>query len=275
MNALAPVAHPRSRSDHVGGWIGATALRISVLAGLVVLWQLVTLLVNDPVSWPTFTDVAVHFWTRWATNAEAWTESIVPSTVRLLSGWAIAGILGITAGTVIGLSRATRELLAPALAFLRALPPPVLLPLFILLLGIGDGMKVAVIAFGAVWPVLLNTAAGVAAVDPGHRDTARSFRIGRATTLRSVVLPAASPRIFAGLRISLSIAVILMVISEMAATINGIGFELVQAQRGFRTLEVWSTIVLLGILGGVLNAGLALVEGRALRWHRGSGRRDR
>ncbi len=264
-----------SDTEHLGGWLGAIGLRVSVLGGLVVAGQAITLLVNDPVSWPTFSDVAAHFWTRWATNVDAWTQSILPSVARLLSGWVIAAVIGISVGTLIGLWRTARELLAPALAFLRALPPPVLLPLFIVLLGIGDGMKVAVIAFGAVWPTLLNTADGVAALPPGHRDTARAFGIPGATMLRSVVLPSALPRIFAGLRISLSIAVILMVISEMAATINGIGFELVQAQRGFRTLEVWSTILLLGIVGGVLNAGLALVEGRALRWQRGSGRLDR
>ena len=277
-HAVVPVsAIPFRGRSHTApvGWIGAIGLRVSVLVGLAVAWQAVTLIVNDPVSWPTFTDVTTHFWTRWATSVDAWTQSILPSIGRLLSGWVIAAVVGITTGTLIGLSRMLRELLAPALAFLRALPPPVLLPMFIVLLGIGDGMKVAVIAFGAMWPVLLNTSDGVAALEPGHRDTARAFRISRATMLRSVVLPSASPRIFAGLRISLSIAVILMVISEMAATINGIGFELVQAQRGFRTLEVWSTIMLLGIVGGLLNAGLAVVEGRALRWQRGSGRLDR
>ena len=264
-----PVRGPRSPAPHVGGPIAAAIGRLGVLAALAMAWQLVTVLVDDPVSWPTFEAVVGRFWERWLANGEAWMTSVAPSIGRLLGGWAIAAMTGIVAGTLIGLSTGARQLAGPALAFLRGLPPPVLLPLFIVLLGIGDGMKVAAIAFGAVWPVLLNTADGVAAVEPGHRDTARAFRLRTRDTVRLVILPAAGPRIFAGLRISLSIAVILMVISEMVATVNGIGFELLQAQRGFRSLDVWATVLLLGLVGGALNATLALAEGRALRWQRG------
>jgi ABC-type nitrate/sulfonate/bicarbonate transport system permease component len=96
------------------------------------------------------------------------------------------------------------------------------------------------------------------------------YRIGFRDELLRIVLPSAAPKIFAGLRVSLSIAVILMVISEMVATVNGVGFELVQAQRSFRSLDVWATIVLLGIIGYTLNAILGAIEGVVLRWHRGA-----
>jgi ABC-type nitrate/sulfonate/bicarbonate transport system permease component len=131
-------------------------------------------------------------------------------------------------------------------------------------------MKVAMIAFGVVWPILLNTADGVGSVEPLHRETGRAFRVGGRDQVIRIVLPSAAPKIFAGLRVSLSIAVILMVISEMVATVNGVGFELVQAQRSFRTLDVWATIVLLGIIGYVLNAILAVIERNMLSWHRGA-----
>lgn len=265
----------RSRTRTIGGVIGAGLLRISVLCALALAWQLATVVVADPASWPTFAAVIGHLWERWLTNADAWTASVAPSVARLLAGWAVAAAIGIMVGTLIGLSKPARELAGPALAFLRVLPPPVLLPLFIVLLGIGDDMKIVAIAFGAVWPVLMNTADGVVGVEAGHRDTSNAFRVGRLDTLRHVILPAAAPRIFAGLRISLSMAVILMVISEMVATVNGIGFELVQAQRGFRSLDVWSTILLLGLIGAGLNALLAAVEGRVLRWQRGWRRTER
>src|SRR5690606_2298393 len=132
----------------------------------------------------------------------------------------------------------------------------------------------AIIGFGAVWPILLNTADGVASVEPLQRDTARAYRIGFGDQLLRIILPAAAPKIFAGLRISLSIAVILMVISEMVATVDGVGFALVQAQRSFRTLDVWAAILVLGIIGFALNAALTAVEGRALRWHRGAMRTE-
>jgi ABC-type nitrate/sulfonate/bicarbonate transport system permease component len=253
---------------------GGLALRLSVLAGLAVAWQLLALLANDPVSWPAFTEVVARLWSAWVTDPAAWTDAIAPSLARLLAGWASAVVVGIAIGTVLGLSATARDYLGPAISFLRAIPPPALLPLFIVLLGIGDGMKAAVIGFGAVWPILLNTADGVASVEPLQRDTARAYRIGFRDELLRIVLPAAAPRIFAGLRISLSIAVILMVISEMIATVDGVGFALVQAQRSFRTLDVWAAIVVLGIIGFALNAALAVVEGRALRWHRGAMRTE-
>ena len=265
----------RPRGVQIGGAVRRGLLRASVVAGLALAWQIGTVLAGDPVSWPTFGAIAGHFWERWLTNADAWTASVAPSVGRLVAGWAVAVATGIAAGTLIGLSRPARELTGPVLAFLRALPPPVLLPLFIVVLGIGDGMKVAAIAFGAVWPVLLNTSDGVGAAQAQYRDTSRVFRLGGLATLRRVILPAAAPRIFAGLRVSLSIAVILMVITEMVATVNGIGFELVQAQRGFRSLDVWSTILLLGIVGAGLNGLLAVAEWRVLRWQAGWRRTDR
>jgi ABC-type nitrate/sulfonate/bicarbonate transport system permease component len=253
---------------------GGVVLRLAAVAGLAVAWQLLAVLANDPVSWPAFTDVMARLWSAWVIDPAAWTNAIAPSLGRLLAGWAGAVAVGITVGTLIGLSAVARDYLGPAISFLRAIPPPALLPLFIVLLGIGDGMKAAVIGFGAVWPILLNTADGVASVEPLQRETARAYRIGFRDELLRIILPAAAPRIFAGLRISLSIAVILMVISEMVATVDGVGFALVQAQRSFRTLDVWAAIVLLGIFGYALNAALAAVEGRTLRWHRGAMRTE-
>ena len=253
---------------------GGVALRLSALAALAVAWQLLALVANDPVSWPAFSDVVARVWSAWVADPAGWTDAIAPSLGRLLAGWTGAVVIGIAVGTLIGLSATARDYLGPTISFLRAIPPPALLPLFIVLLGIGDGMKAAVIGFGAVWPILLNTADGVASVDPLQRDTARAYRIGFRDEVLRIILPAAAPRIFAGLRISLSIAVILMVIAEMVATVDGVGFALVQAQRSFRTLDVWAAIVVLGIIGYALNAALAAVEGRTLRWHRGAMRTE-
>ncbi len=262
------VARPRLAG--IGGWLGGLALRLSVLAALLAAWQAATLIVNDPVNWPTFTVVLARFWDMWLTDPDAWVDSIWPSMARLLGGWLGAVVVGIGLGTLIGLSRRARDYVDPIVQFLRSIPPPALLPLFIVLLGIGDAMKVAMIAFGVVWPILLNTADGVSSVEPLQRETGRVYRIGARDELLRIILPSAAPRIFAGLRVSLSIAVILMVISELVATVNGVGFELLQAQRSFRTLDVWATIVLLGFIGYALNALLGLVEARVLRWHRGA-----
>jgi ABC-type nitrate/sulfonate/bicarbonate transport system permease component len=260
----------RPRLVSLGSGLGGFLLRISVLVGLIVIWQVLALVVDDPVNWPTFTAVAEQLWTEWLTNPTAWTQSIIPSMGRLLTGWLLAVAFGVGVGTLIGLSPIARDYVNPIIQFLRAIPPPALLPLFIVLLGIGDAMKITMIAFGVVWPILLNTADGVGSVEPLQRDTGRAFRIGFGDQLTRIILPSAAPKIFAGLRVSLSIAVILMVISELYATVNGVGFQLVQAQRSFRTLDVWAIIVLLGIIGYTLNAILAAIESHVLSWHRGA-----
>jgi ABC-type nitrate/sulfonate/bicarbonate transport system permease component len=264
----------RASPAGVGGRAGALALRLSVVTSLVVAWQLIATLVDDPVSWPTFSDVAARFWDTWVTDPDAWTRSLVPSLARLLAGWLGAVVIGVVLGMALGLSARARDFVDLVIHFLRSIPPPALLPLFIVLLGIGDAMKVTMITFGVVWPILLNTIDGVASVDSLHRETARVYRLPFRDELRHILLPAAAPKVFAGLRVSLSIAVILMVISEMVATVNGVGFELVQAQRSFRSLDVWATIVLLGVIGYALNAVLAVVEGRVLGWQTRAGGRQ-
>jgi ABC-type nitrate/sulfonate/bicarbonate transport system permease component len=158
----------------------------------------------------------------------------------------------------------------PLTHFLRSVPAPVMIPPALVLLGLGSGMKIAVIAFGAVWPILLNTIDGVRSQDPTTLEMARAYGIRGTERLRRIVLPAASPQIFAGLRTSLSIALILMVISEMVASTNGIGNFVLQSQRTFAIPDMWSGILLLGLLGIALSMAFALIERRVLRWHRGA-----
>jgi ABC-type nitrate/sulfonate/bicarbonate transport system permease component len=250
----------------VGSTLAAVALRLSVLAALLVAWQLGASAL-DSVFFPSFTAAAARLWDAWITNPEALTTQFVPSIVRLLAGWLIAAVVGIGLGSLIGLSARLHDYVDPIVQFLRAIPPPALLPLFLVLFGIGDALKVTLIGFGVVWPILLNTVDGVQSVDPQHRDTARVYRLRRTDAFLSAILPSAAPKIFAGLRISLAIAVILMVISEMVATTNGVGFTIVQAQRSFRMLDMWAGILVLGIVGYTLNALLSATESRALRGH--------
>jgi ABC-type nitrate/sulfonate/bicarbonate transport system permease component len=245
------------------------ALRLSVLAAIVLVWQVLTS-VNDSPFFPTFAEAAARLWNNWLTNPAILTGHLAPSVIRLMSGWLAAVAVGIAIGTLIGTSRRLGDYLDPIVQFLRAIPPPALLPLFIVLLGIGDQMKVGMIMFGVIWPILLNTVDGVRSVESLHLDTARIFGVGRLDVLFRVILPSAAPKIFGGLRVSLSIAVILMVISEMVATVNGVGFTLVQAQRNFRMLDIWAGILMLGLLGYVLNIGLTVVERHVLRWQRGA-----
>lgn len=170
---------------------------------------------------------------------------------------------------LIGTYRWLRDLTEPVLEFFRAIPPPVLVPIFLLIVGIDNTFKIVVIAFGCMWPILLDTAEGVRAVDEVLKDTARTYRFSGGAQLRHVVLPAASPQIFAGLRQGLSLAIILMVISELFAASNGLGFAIVQYQRSFAIPEMWAGMIVLGILGVLLALVFRIVETRQLSWYHG------
>jgi ABC-type nitrate/sulfonate/bicarbonate transport system permease component len=202
-------------------------------------------------------------------------DDVVPSILRLLAGYAVAVVVAVALGVLIGTSRTVRGILEPVLEFFRAIPPPVLVPIFILLLGIGDGMKIIVIAFGCMWPILLNTVEGVRAVDSVLSDTSRVYGITGAARLRRLVLPSASPQIYAGLRQGLSVAIILMVISELFAASNGLGFAVVQAQRSFAIPETWAGMLMLGLLGFLLAMLFRIVENRQLAWYHGLRRAQR
>jgi ABC-type nitrate/sulfonate/bicarbonate transport system permease component len=123
-----------------------------------------------------------------------------------------------------------------------------------------------------IWPVLLNTVDGARSVEDTQVATARVFRLPPGQWFFGVVLPAASPKIFAGLRVSLSLSLILMVISELAGATNGVGFQLTQAQQGFDYIMMWTIVVLLGVLGYLMNTVLMIVERRVLAWQPRTGR---
>ncbi|MFF4470567.1 ABC transporter permease [Streptomyces sp. NPDC001599] len=242
---------------------------VSVLAlpaVLVAVWW-VTSSGSEDVYWPPLRTVVETFPQVW--TGERWRGDVLPSVLRLAAGYALAGVAGVALGTLIGSYRRVRAVCEPVLEFLRAVPPPVLVPVIMLFAGIGDTMKITVIATGCVWPVLLNTVEGVRAVDAVTAETARSYGITGAARLRHVVLPSASPQIFAGLRQALSVGIILMVISEMFAASNGLGFTVVQFQRSFAIPDMWTGILLLGLLGFVLSVLFQLVERRALGWYHG------
>jgi ABC-type nitrate/sulfonate/bicarbonate transport system permease component len=257
-----------TRRERVGLVARETALRLLVLAGALAFWKVATSLA-DSLFFPPPEDVLRAVWEDWFGEwSTTWSANISPSLERLLSGFLLAAAIGIGAGVLIGRSRTLGDYVEPIIHFVRAIPPPALLPLFIVLLGIDDNMKIALIATGVLPPILLNTIDGLRSVDTLYFDTAEAFRIPRRQRFTHVILPATAPKIFAGLRISMSIAVILMVISELYAATDGIGFRILRAQRQFKMVDLWAGLVVLGMLGAVLNGALTVVERRVLRWTR-------
>ncbi len=194
-------------------------------------------------------------------------DNVWPSLGRAGRGWLFAVVAGITFGIVIGVSRVAAETFTPLIRFAMSVPATVLLPLAIVLFGVTDSMNVFLIAFGSVWVILVNTIDGVRNIDPTAMATARSLRLRRRTVFFKVLLPGASPGISAGLRVSIGITLILMVVSELYAATSGIGYYIVVAQRTFRFRQVWAGVFLLAVLGIVANLVFKLIERRVLRWY--------
>ena len=256
--------------------LGSIAARWGLGVGLVVLWQFLAIRAGS-IFFPPPTEIAKRAFELWLSGppgrlflGDSVFQDILPSLFRLLAGWSLALVCGITLGTLIGRSRQISELLDPSLQFLRAIPGPALVPVFILLLGTKSTMRIILIAFGSVWPVLLNTIEGTRTVDPVQLDTAAAFNLPRRALLWRIVLPAAMPKIFAGIRISLALAVILMVVSELIASTNGIGYRIQNAQIMFLLTDMWCGIVLLACIGYILNRLFLKIEDSALNWHRGA-----
>jgi ABC-type nitrate/sulfonate/bicarbonate transport system permease component len=125
------------------------------------------------------------------------------------------------------------------------------------------------IGFAAFFPALLNTYSGVRGIDPIQLQTASTFGVSGARLLWQIVLPASSPFIFTGLRVSLAVALIVMVVSEMVAASNGIGYFILSAERGFQIQEMFAGVLTLAVLGYALNRVFLFIEDRVLAWHYG------
>lgn len=254
------------------GAVKNALVKWSLAVLLVVLWEGTTFFAKSPF-FPRPSEIVTTSIDVWFSGpasslllSDTVFDYVLPSLGRIFGSWSIAVVLGVTLGTALGRSRTAMDYVGPLLAFMRAVPPPALIPVFMVLFGIDNTMKIVTIVFGAIWPIILNTVDGVRSVGPLQQETARSFRTPRRYWVSMVVLPAAMPKIFAGLRLSLSLALILMVIAEMVGTVNGIGYELLFAQKSFEFTTMWSWIVLLGVLGYGLNALLLAVERRVLAW---------
>ncbi len=185
---------------------------------------------------------------------------------RMLAGWALAGVAGIGLGALVGSSAAARAWVGPTLEFIRPLPASAVMPLAIAIFGLSGGMVLAVVAFGAMWPVLLGTVHGLAGVHPRLREVAAALQLGRGEFVWKIGLSNAMPDIVAGMRLAMTISLIVSVVGEMIASQPGLGQAILLAARAFRASELFAGIVLLGAIGFVSNALLALAERRLLRW---------
>lgn len=239
------------RADRVAG--------VVVLAALVALWAGVS-----AAGWvsPVFLPSPGATWTALSTGMQEGTllSATLATIERMLIGWLLASLIGIVVGTAIGVSPALRAWVQPLLEFIRPLPASAVMPLAIALLGLSPGMVLSVIAFGSVWPVMLATIHGLSSVDPRLKEVSRVLGLSRSAFIIKIGWPHTLPDVLTGMRLSLTIALVLSIVGEMLASQEGLGSAILGAARSFRSPEMFAGVVLLGLIGGFSNALLTLAE---------------
>lgn len=230
---------------------------------VLVLWEYVGRN-SDSIFVPPLSRVLQTFQQDWLWDHTA--RDLLPSLRRFAIGYLVGSALGITLGLFIGSFRRVAQYTGPTMEFMRALPAVAVIPVAVLLFGLGDGMRISIIAFGVFFPVLVNTVIGARSCRQERIDVARMFGLGRFAILRRVILPSAAPMISAGLRVGLPIGLIMMVVSELVGGQNGIGFYLTQAQSRFDIAGMVSALVILGVLGNLINWLYVRIETKQLHW---------
>lgn len=193
-------------------------------------------------------------------------QHLAISVQRVLSGFAIGSILGIVLGSAVGLSKVIGQLLLPTIGALRAVPSLAWVPLLLIWMGIYEEPKVTLIAIGAFFPVFTTVAAGLAAVDRNLIEVGKTYGLKGFQLVRQVLLPAASPVIFSGLRLGLAQSWLFLVAAELIASSMGLGFLLLDSQNTARTDILFMAIILLALLGKLSDVIIGTIEKRALRW---------
>ena len=202
-------------------------------------------------------------------------DQIVPAIIDtgrtfglgLAAATAVGVLLGVTVGTLDKMDRA----LGPTFEFLRAVPPAAMVPVATLLLGFDETMKIVVVAIAAIWPILLNTRAGVRQVEPLLLDSARSMHLSGPATLRKVVLPSVLGEVTLGLRVATPIALVITLLVEYLTGVSGLGALIGDAQRTFQPARVYALIVLAACMSLVVNTAVRSVERRVSHRRLGHG----
>src|SRR5882757_394165 len=245
--------------------LGRKGFGLLSILGVLLLWELVCRagLINLSLL-PPPSQIAPALWKILASGS-----FLVPlgqTLGMLLIGYTIACVAGVVLGLLMGCSDYLYGLLEPLVEVIRPIPKPALIPAMVVFLGIGAGMKITMVALAALFPVLINTLQGVRGVDPVLLATARTLGCSRLETIRKIILPASLPMILTGMRVSLSMGLVLVILAEMLAAESGIGFLILDLQRSFQVRPMYAWITILAAVGLVLNVLFEMVEDCAVPW---------
>lgn len=271
--AISPDTIGRRANPSGRGWAESRLLGLGFLACLVLLWEGASQAgLLRPFYFPAPSRLAVAFWELWL---EGFPEGVrvgrhmLVTLLRIGQGYALAVALAVPVGILIGWVPVLDRLTLPLITFARSVATLSLLPLVIVWFGVGELSKVLLIAYGCFWVMLTNVIAGVEYIDPILIRAARTLDTGPAGIFVRVVLPAALPRMFAGMRVALGVGFMVIVGAEMIGTIQGLGALIMEARTYYRSDISIVGMVLIGLFGSLISAGLARLERAVLPWHRG------
>ncbi len=191
--------------------------------------------------------------------------AFISTAWTFLEGIALAVVIGTAIGVLIGSAPRIGRALGPMLEFMRAIPPPAIVPVAGLLIGYNEPMKLAVVVLAALWPILLNTSSAVQQIDPVLLEVARSFRLTAWETVRRIAMPAIVPALLLGIRVAIPLAIVVTLLVEMLTSLPGIGALMIRSQRNFQSSEVYALLVLVGLFGFVVNDIFLVIESMILR----------
>jgi sulfonate transport system permease protein len=250
---------------HFATTIGKWSRRYGAVVLFFLAWQLASQFeLVDPSVIPPFTTVVAAMIDGFVGGKLL--DNMLVSLGRSGLAFGLAVTLAIPLGLFMGSFRRFEELVDSLLQLFRQTAALAIYPVFILLLGLGETSKIAIIVWAAFFPVLLNTISGVKLVDRKLIEMARVFGASRTAVFRRVVLPAATPAIFVGLRLSATISLLLLVAAEMIGAKKGLGFLIINSQYNFEIPMMFAAIVLLALIGLALNAVLLTVQKWLCRW---------
>jgi NitT/TauT family transport system permease protein len=266
---------------HLARWLQGATVPVLLLA----LWQAVAAMgwINPQVL-PSPAAVAVRWWQylapaqaydpaqggrlAWLVSGELLNDAI-GSMYRVLAGFFLGSALGLPLGLLMGANERVFKFMNPLVQVLRPIPPIAYIPLAILWFGLGNPPAIFLIVIGAFFPVLMNTIAGVRQVDGIYLRAARNLGASQMTVFRRVMLPAATPYILAGMRIAIGTAFIVVIVSEMIAVNNGLGYRILEAREYFWSDKIIAGMFTIGLLGLGIDLVMSRINNHLLRWHRG------
>ncbi|WP_433479177.1 ABC transporter permease [Spirillospora sp. CA-142024] len=256
---------PRRLLRRAAGTATAAGRRTIAIILFLAAWELAPRAgLVDRTFLPPVSQIVPALW-ELARDGQLWTNTEA-SLTRSLTGFALAIAIAVPLGLLIGWYKPVSELLGPLLELFRNTAAIALLPVFILILGIGETSKVSIVLYACTWPILLNTISAVRTVDPTLVKSARSLGLPAPRIFQKVVLPAAVPAIFTGIRLAGATSILIMVVAEMVGAKEGLGYLINASQQNFAINDMYAGIIAISVIGLVFNYLLVLIERRLTRW---------